>query len=182
MTLGRRLFLSSLAAGFATPAQAADPDVVIIGAGVAGLAAARTLMAAHKTVLVLEARDRIGGRAYTDSTSFGFPFDHGAQWIEAGKSNPAMAILREANAKPIPGRQEQAIYLSGKEIPQAEYARFEKIAVDASRKIERLAEAARRRQAEARRPHEGEEFQEIARAQILQSQARRHRRRMADQR
>jgi monoamine oxidase len=135
MTLGRRLFLSSLAAGFATPAQAADPDVVIIGAGVAGLAAARTLMAAHKTVLVLEARDRIGGRAFTDSTTFGFPFDHGAQWIEAGKTNPAMAILREANAKPIPDRQEQAIYLSGKEIPQAEYARFEKIAVDASRKI-----------------------------------------------
>jgi monoamine oxidase len=135
MTLGRRLFLSSLAAGFATPAQAADPDVVIVGAGVAGLAAARTLMAAHKTVLVLEARDRIGGRAFTDSTTFGFPFDHGAQWIEAGKSNPAMAILREANAKPILDRQEQAIYLGGKEIPQAEYARFEKIAVDASRKI-----------------------------------------------
>lgn len=119
----------------ATPARAADPDVVIVGAGVAGLAAARTLMAAHKSVLVVEARDRIGGRAFTDSTTFGFPFDQGAQWIEAGKTNPAMAILREANAKPILDRQDQSIYISGTELPKDQYARFEKIAVDASGKI-----------------------------------------------
>ena len=117
------------------PVRAADLDVVIVGAGVAGLAAARTLIAAHKTVLVVEARERIGGRAVTDSTTFGFPFDHGAQWIEAGKTNPAMAILRETNAKPIPDRQEQTLYISGKELPNEEYARFEKIAIDASRKI-----------------------------------------------
>ncbi len=135
MTLGRRLFFSSLAAGLAVPVRAADLDVVIVGAGVAGLAAARTLIAAHKTVLVVEARERIGGRAVTDSTTFGFPFDHGAQWIEAGKTNPAMAILRETNAKPIPDRQEQTLYISGKELPNEEYARFEKIAIDASRKI-----------------------------------------------
>jgi len=141
MTLSRRLFFSSLAAGLATPARAADLDVVIVGAGVAGLAAARTLMAAHKNVLVLEARERIGGRAVTDSTTFGFPFDQGAQWIEAGKTNPAMAILREANAKPILDRQEQTLYLAGTELPKEEYARFEKIAVTASRKI---AEALRK--------------------------------------
>jgi len=135
MTLSRRVLLSTLAAGVAAPAHAADPDVVIVGAGVAGLAAARTLMAAHKSVLVLEARDRIGGRAVTDSTTFGFPFDHGAQYIEAGKTNPAMAILKEANARPVLDRQQQSLYLSGNEIPQQEYARFEKIAVDASRKI-----------------------------------------------
>ena len=120
--------------GMATPVRAADPDVVIVGAGVAGLAAARALMAAHKSVLVLEARNRIGGRAFTDS-AFGFPFDHGAQFIEAGKTNPATAILREMGAKPIPDREQQALYIAGKEIPRDEYARFEKIAVDASRKI-----------------------------------------------
>ena len=85
MTFGRRLLLSTLLAGTALPARAADPDVVIVGAGVAGLAAARSLMAANKNVLVVEARERIGGRAFTDSTTFGFPFDHGAHWIEAGK-------------------------------------------------------------------------------------------------
>ena len=127
--------VSALAFGIGRPARAADLDVVIVGAGVAGLAAARTLMAAHKNVLVVEARERIGGRAVTDSTTFGFPFDQGAQWIEAGKTNPAMAILREANARPILDRQEQTLYLGGKELPPEEYARFEKIAVDASRKI-----------------------------------------------
>jgi monoamine oxidase len=127
--------MSALALGIARPAGAADLDVVIVGAGVAGLAAARSLMAAHKSVLVVEARERIGGRAVTDSTTFGFPFDQGAQWIEAGKTNPAMAILREANARPILDRQEQTLYLAGKEPAREEYARFEKIAVDASRKI-----------------------------------------------
>ncbi len=127
--------MSALALGIARPAGAADLDVVIVGAGVAGLAAARSLMAAHKSVLVVEARERIGGRAVTDSTTFGFPFDQGAQWIEAGKTNPAMAILREVNAKPILDRQEQTLYLGGTELPKEEYARFEKIAVDASRKI-----------------------------------------------
>jgi monoamine oxidase len=135
----RRLLASTVASavalGVARPVRAADLDAVIVGAGVAGLAAARTLMAAHKNVLVVEARDRIGGRAVTDSSTFGFPFDQGAQWIEAGKANPAMAILREASARPVPDRQEQMLFISGKELQQDEYARFEKIAVDASRKI-----------------------------------------------
>ena len=121
--------------GAALPARAADPDVVIVGAGVTGLAAARTLMAANRSVLVVEARERIGGRAVTDSTTFGFPFDLGAQWIEAGRINPAMAILKEMNARPVPDRQEQAIYVGGTELPREEYARFEKIAVDATRKL-----------------------------------------------
>ena len=120
---------------------AVDPDVVIVGAGVAGLAAARTLMAAGKSVQVIEARDRIGGRTFTDSTTFGFPFDHGAQWIEAGKKNPAMAIVRETAAKSVLDEPEQLIYLSGKELSKEDYARYEKIAKDATRKI---AEALKR--------------------------------------
>ena len=122
-------------AGTVFPARAAEPDVIIVGAGVAGLAAARSLMAANKAVLVVEARDRIGGRTVTDSTALGFPVDLGAQWIEAGRSNPAMAILREMGVAPVPDRQEQAIYAGGAQIPQEEYARFGKIAVEASRKL-----------------------------------------------
>lgn len=117
-------------------ALAADPDVVIIGAGVAGLAAARTLMAAGKSVQVIEARDRVGGRAFTDARTFGLPFDHGAQWIEAAKINPSMAIVRETQARTIPERDEQRLYLSGTELPQDEYARFGKIAQEASRKLD----------------------------------------------
>lgn len=117
-------------------ALAADPDVVIIGAGVAGLAAARALMAAGRSVQVIEARDRIGGRAVTDARTFGLPFDHGAQRIEAAKINPAMAIVKEAQARTLPERDEQRLYLSGTELPKDEYARFEKIAQDASRSLQ----------------------------------------------
>ena len=54
--------------------SADDTDVLVVGAGVAGIAAARTLRARGVSCLVLEATDRIGGRAYTDATGF----DHGA--------------------------------------------------------------------------------------------------------
>jgi len=133
--LRRSLLMSPLGLAAASPARAGDPDVVIVGAGVAGLAAARVLMAAGKSVQVVEARDRIGGRAFTDSRTFGFPFDHGAQWIEAAKINPALAIVKEAQARTIPERDQQSLYLGGTELPAEQYARFEKIAQEASSKL-----------------------------------------------
>jgi monoamine oxidase len=54
-----------------------NPDVVVVGAGAAGLAAARNLLEAGLSVIVLEAEHRIGGRAFTESETFGFPYDRG---------------------------------------------------------------------------------------------------------
>lgn len=65
-----------------------DVDVVIVGAGCAGLAAAKRLRAAGRTFQVLEAMDRIGGRAWTTSTDFGVPFDIGCAWLHAADRNP----------------------------------------------------------------------------------------------
>ena len=80
-TLSRRSVLISLLATAALPAWAqtipTNPDVVIIGAGSAGLSAARTLIAQGKSVIIVEGADRIGGRAYTESETFGVPYDHG---------------------------------------------------------------------------------------------------------
>lgn len=85
MSLTRRqfsaLFGSSLLAGCAgqssSPApvfgEAPSPDVVVLGAGIAGLAAAHRLNASGVSVLVLEARDRVGGRAFTDNSLSDFP-------------------------------------------------------------------------------------------------------------
>lgn len=56
-------------------------DVVIVGAGVAGLTAARDLQARGLKVAVVEAQDRLGGRVQTDHTTFSLPFEHGAQWF-----------------------------------------------------------------------------------------------------
>ena len=59
----------------------ASIDVLIIGAGMAGLAAARDLMVAGKSVRILEARATVGGRIRTHR-SRGKPIELGAQWIE----------------------------------------------------------------------------------------------------
>jgi monoamine oxidase len=56
-------------------------DVAIIGGGLAGLSAARTLTAHGRDVLVLEATDRVGGRTYTIQSAHGIPIDMGGQWI-----------------------------------------------------------------------------------------------------
>lgn len=56
-------------------------DIVIIGAGYAGIAAARRLHEANKNFVVVEARDRIGGRTHTRQLACGATVDLGAQWI-----------------------------------------------------------------------------------------------------
>ena len=73
-----------------------DVDVVIVGAGSAGLAAAKQLKAAGKSVKVLEAMDRIGGRAFTSSEHFGLPFDIGCAWLHAADRNPYFPEARDA--------------------------------------------------------------------------------------
>lgn len=70
-----------------------DPAVLVIGAGAAGIGAARTLAARGIPVAVLEARDRIGGRAHTISLR-GHPLDLGAHWLHAGPINPLVALGR----------------------------------------------------------------------------------------
>lgn len=85
----------ALAATFAAvPARAGEPDVVVIGAGAAGIAAAKQLQAAGRSVVVLEARGRLGGRTFTD-TSLGPSYDAGAMFIHWAERNPWTEIARE---------------------------------------------------------------------------------------
>ncbi len=73
-------------------------DVCVIGAGAAGLTAARALTAAGCTVRVLEARPRVGGRAWTDVATFGIPIDRGCAWLHCAEGNPWTAFARELEA------------------------------------------------------------------------------------
>jgi monoamine oxidase len=71
----------------------AATDVVVVGAGLAGLTAARRLVDAGAEVVVLEARDRVGGRTLTLPAADGTPIDHGGQWI--GPTQHRIAALAE---------------------------------------------------------------------------------------
>jgi len=62
-------------------------DLIVVGAGAAGLAAARRAQALGLRVTVLEAKDRIGGRAWTDTTSLGVPWERGANWLHDAERN-----------------------------------------------------------------------------------------------
>ncbi len=79
------------------PAPQAAPrtgtiDVVIVGAGAAGIAAARRLAAAGRRFALIEAAATVGGRCITDTTAFGIPFDRGAHWVHAPDINPVAKL------------------------------------------------------------------------------------------
>jgi len=73
-----------------------DVDVVVVGAGSSGLAAAKVLRAAGLTFKVVEAMNRIGGRAFTSTQHFGIPFDIGCAWLHAADRNPYFEEARAA--------------------------------------------------------------------------------------
>ncbi len=73
-----------------------DIDVAIIGAGLAGLSAARRLAAAGVDFRLIEARPRIGGRAVTEELGPGLPFDRGAQWLHSADLNPLTPLAEQA--------------------------------------------------------------------------------------
>ena len=71
-------------------------DVIIVGAGAAGLMAARELTKAAKKVVVLEARNRIGGRIHTITNTFATPTEAGAEFVH-GNLPVTLGLLKEAN-------------------------------------------------------------------------------------
>jgi monoamine oxidase len=121
------------------PAAAADVDVVVIGAGAAGIAAARALRAAGRRAIVLEARGRVGGRAFTDA-SLGPAYDAGATFIHWAERNPWVQIARDVGVETAGESRGGGFQLFADGRPMAEPERRRRR--EAFRRVENRLEAA----------------------------------------
>jgi len=83
--------------------------VLVVGAGLAGLAAARELQSRGHQVVVLEARERIGGRLWTSRVWPDLPMDWGASWIHGVRDNPLTALADRAGAPRVRTRYARAV-------------------------------------------------------------------------
>src|SRR5438128_2848953 len=146
MTMTRRTFLSASAGLAAIPvfsggrAGAAplprEADIVVIGAGAAGIAAARRIMAANRKVVVVEAGSQIGGRCITDSTTFDVPFDRGARWMHNPETNPMIRLARSAGLDVLPAPSGQKMRIGRRNARAGETEEFLASLVRANRAID----------------------------------------------
>ena len=150
-SLRRRHFLGTSAA--AATAAALGPhrawasdaaqayDVAIVGAGIAGMAAAQILKAAGKKVIVLEAADRIGGRCVSDNATFpGVVFDRGAQWFHQVLSyNPLFELARKQGYHPVEDDAPRQVW-SGTRYDPVATKLAEKASADVEAALERAGE------------------------------------------
>ena len=106
--------------GIARAQALAGAKVIVVGAGMAGLSAARSLVNQGAEVVVLEGRDRIGGRIHTDF-SMGPPFEVGAGWIHGpSPDNPARQLADEVGSKYVVTEDDslQVFEAGGKELSE----------------------------------------------------------------
>ncbi|MGD9921744.1 MAG: flavin monoamine oxidase family protein [Pseudorhodoplanes sp.] len=119
--------------------MAAETEVAIVGAGAAGIAAARKLMAAGRRVVVLEAADRVGGRCITDTATFGMPFDLGAHWMHEPEQNPLARLAPRTGLEIYPAPPGQKVRIGRRNAREGELEQFFAVMVRARRAIEDAA-------------------------------------------
>jgi monoamine oxidase len=143
--LSRRTFLAGCAALAAGPAfgqasSSGEVDVLIVGAGAAGIAAARRLSAAGRSFTLVEAAEQIGGRCIVESRSFGVPFDRGAHWIHSPDINPLTKLASQTGLEIYPSPSGQRVRIGQRNARESELEDFLSSVVRSNRAI---AEAGR---------------------------------------
>ncbi len=99
-------------------------DLVVIGAGPAGIAAARLALRRGLTVRIIEARSRIGGRVETRHFA-GHPVDLGAHWLHAGPINPVVKLARSEHYRLKRAPQERHLFLDGRRLQASLVASYD---------------------------------------------------------
>ena len=146
--LSRRAVLAGIGATAATAASGAvpassDADVVIVGAGAAGIAAARRLMTLGRRVAIVEATDHVGGRCITDTTTFGVPYDRGAHWIHMPDINPVTKFARGTGLDVYPAPFGRKLRIGRRSAREGELEDYLSWMVRASRAISDAGRGAR---------------------------------------
>ena len=95
-------------------------DVAIVGAGAAGISAARHLLRAGRRIAVLEARDRVGGRAWTETGTLGVPVDMGCAWLHSADRNPWTTYARQHGFTVIERLPEWGAHMGALKLSEAE--------------------------------------------------------------
>jgi monoamine oxidase len=146
--LSRRSFLAASAAFAAKPvfgatsSNSSPTDVVIVGAGSAGIAAARRVAAAGRRYVLIEATDHIGGRCITDTKSLGVPYDRGAHWIYLPDLNPVTKLAPRRGLDVYPAPQSQKVRIGRRYAREGELEDFLAAQVRATRAIDDTARKA----------------------------------------
>lgn len=125
------------------PATRSRPaDVAIVGAGAAGIAAARRLIAGGRRVVVFEAAGQVGGRCLTDVTTFGTPYDRGAHSLYSPDLNPVAKLATQSGLDIYPAPPGQRIRIGRRYAREGE---MEELLANIVRSNRAIAEAARGR-------------------------------------
>ena len=127
--VSRRSFLAATAAAVASPGLGAVPapaliDAAIIGAGAAGIAAARAFAATKRSFALLEASDHIGGRCVTDRQTFGVAYDRGAHWIHMPEINPVAKLAPKDGVDLYPAPPGQRVRIGQRNAREGEMEDF----------------------------------------------------------
>ncbi|MEP9354910.1 FAD-dependent oxidoreductase [Xanthobacter sp. KR7-65] len=101
-----------------------EADVVIIGAGAAGISAARRIAEAGRSYILLEASNHVGGRTVTDTAQFGVPFDLGAPRLNMPAARPMAAYGRAEGLDIYRAPDGGRLYQDGREAGDADYEDF----------------------------------------------------------
>ena len=141
MLLNRRNLVAGLAALAAAPALGAVPasgetDIAIIGAGAAGIAAARKIAAAGRRFALIEASDHAGGRCVTDTRIFGVPFDRGAHQVQLPDINPLAKLASRSGIELYPAPPGQKLRAGRRNAREGEMEDYLAAIVRASRAIQ----------------------------------------------
>lgn len=116
-----------------------DPEIVVVGAGAAGIGAGLELAARGVSFVILEAMNRVGGRACTDRTSLPYAWDRGCHWLHNAKVNPLVPFAEAAGANIDRGFtwQNRGVWKDGAWLDRAGQRRAQDAIDDAFRAINR---------------------------------------------